>query len=48
MFGNVIANDSTSLGEKAAAYLTKNNMKIKRWLGVGIKYSLNLNEKIKN
>ncbi|MBP1527570.1 MAG: hypothetical protein H9Q66_06600 [Spiroplasma ixodetis] len=40
----VIANDS-SLGEKAAAYLTTNAMKVKRWLGVGIKYPLNLDEK---
>jgi hypothetical protein len=40
----VIADDS-GIGEKAAAYLTTNSMKVKRWLGAGIKYPLNLDEK---
>jgi len=40
----VIADDS-DIGEKAAAYLTTNAMKVKRWLGAGIKYPINLDEK---
>jgi hypothetical protein len=40
----VISNDA-DLGEKAAAYLTTNAMKVKRWLGAGIKYPINLDEK---
>jgi len=40
----VIADDS-HIGEKAAAYLTTNAMKVKRWLGAGIKYPINLDEK---
>ena len=35
----VVADDS-NIGEKAAAYLTTNAMKVKRWLGAGIKLSL--------
>lgn len=40
----VIADDST-IPEKAAAYLTTSAMRVKRWLGAGIKYPLNLDEK---
>lgn len=40
----VIADDS-DVGEKAAAYLTTNTIKVKRWLEAGIKYSINLDGK---
>lgn len=37
--------DNSNIGEKATAYLTANAMKRKRWLGAGIKYPINLDEK---
>ncbi len=40
-----VISDDSDIGEKAAAYLTTNAMKVKRWLGAGIKYPINLDEK---
>lgn len=39
-----MANDSY-IGKKAATYLTTNAIEVERWLGAGIKYAINLNEK---